>query len=103
MPARSTSEVIVLILQHGELALCFWGALQRFRAIPPGKLSPEVTVPTYHHDVCDKPSAIVTYPGARHESFRRSGRRSLRSVIVTDHVEPQTELDFIAHGLSEKI
>ncbi|HSO13168.1 MAG TPA: AMP-binding protein [Anaerolineales bacterium] len=95
-------EVIVLILQHGEnLLYAFWGAILH-GAIPSimpfltEKLSPE----RYRADLSSlmsvtKPSAIVTYPEFENEvcSALREGD-SVRSVIVTDRIEPQTELDF---------
>ncbi len=95
-------EVVVLILQHGEdLLYAFWGAI--FHGAIPSimpflteKLSPE----RYRADLSSlmsvtKPTAIVTYPEFEDEvrSALREGD-SVRSVIVTDHVEPQTELDF---------
>ncbi len=95
-------EVIVLILQHGEdLLYAFWGAILH-GAIPSimpfltEKLSPE----RYRADLSSlmsvtKPAAIVTYPEFEQEvrSALREGD-SVRSVILTDKIEPQTELDF---------
>jgi len=95
-------EVVVLILQHGEdLLYAFWGAILH-GAIPSimpfltEKLSPE----RYRADLSSlmlitKPSAIVTYPEFEGEvrSALREGD-SVRSVIVTDNVEAQTDLDF---------
>ena len=95
-------EVVVLILQHGEdLLYAFWGAVLH-GAIPSimpfltEKLSPE----RYRADLSSlisvtKPAAIVTYP--EFESEIRSAledRDPVRSVIVTDTVEPQIELVF---------
>lgn len=94
-------EVIVLILQHGEgLLYAFWGAILH-GAIPSimpfltEKLSPE----RYRADLASlmsvtKPAAIVTYPEFEEEvlSALREGD-SVRSVIVSDRVEPQTDLD----------
>lgn len=95
-------EVIVLILQHGEdLLYAFWGAILG-GAIPSimpfltEKLSPE----RYRADLSSlmsvtKPAAIVTYPEFEEEvrSALREGD-SVRAVIVTDKIEPQTDLDF---------
>lgn len=95
-------EVVVLILQHGEnLLYAFWGAILH-GAIPSimpfltEKLSPE----RYRADLSSlmsvtKPVAIVTYPEFASEV--RSAiidENSVRSVIVTDQVERQSELDF---------
>lgn len=94
-------EVVVLILQHGEdLLYAFWGAVLH-GAIPSimpfltEKLSPE----RYRADLASlmsvtKPAAIVTYPEFEDEvrSALREGD-SVRSVIVTDRIEPQTDLD----------
>ena len=99
-----SGEVIVLILQHGEdLLYAFWGAILH-GAIPSimpfltEKLSPE----RYRADLSSlmsvtKPAALVTYPGFEAEvrSALRQGD-SVRSVIVTDQVEPQASLDFDA-------
>lgn len=95
-------EVVVLILQHGEdLLYAFWGAILH-GAIPSimpfltEKLSPE----RYRADLASlmsvtKPAAIVTYPEFQSEvrSAIREGD-SVRSVIVTDRVEPQAKIDF---------
>lgn len=95
-------EVVVLILQHGEdLLYAFWGAILR-GAIPSimpfltEKLSPE----RYRADLASlmsvtKPSAIVTYPQFEDEvrSAIKEGD-AVRSVIVTDQLEPQAEIDF---------
>jgi fatty-acyl-CoA synthase len=96
------SEVVVVILQHGEdLIYSFWGAILH-GAIPSimpfltEKLSPE----RYRADLSalisvTKPSAIVTYP-----EFEREVRAALqnggpvRSVIVTDCVESRAGIDF---------
>lgn len=95
-------EVVVLILQHGEdLVYAFWGAILH-GAIPSimpfltEKLSPE----RYKADLSTlisvtKPAAIVTYP-----EFEEEVRTALqegdpvRSVIVTDRVEGQSDIDF---------
>jgi fatty-acyl-CoA synthase len=95
-------EVVVLILQHGEdLLYAFWGAILH-GAIPSimpfltEKLSPE----RYKADLSalisvTKPAAIVTYP-----EFEEEARTALqegdpvRSVIVTDRVEGQSDIDF---------
>jgi len=97
-------DVIVLILQHGEsLLYAFWGAILH-GAIPSimpfltEKLSPE----RYRADLSSlmsvtKPAAIVTYP--EFETEVRSALRegdSVRSVIVTDKIEPKTDLDLDA-------
>jgi len=99
-------EVVVLILQHGEdLLYAFWGAILQ-GAIPSimpfltEKLSPE----RYRADLSalisvTQPAAIVTYP--EFEDDVRAALKegdSVRSVIVTNTVEPQT--DFDASGLS---
>ena len=95
-------EVVVLILQHSEeLMYSFWGAILH-GAIPSimpfltEKLSPE----RYRADLASliavtKPSAIVTYPefevdvrGVLTESD------SVRSVILTNQFEPQSEIHF---------
>src|SRR6266496_5104689 len=97
-------EVVVLILQHSEeLVYSFWGAILH-GAIPSimpfltEKLSPE----RYRADLASliavtKPSAIVTYPefevdvrGVLTESD------SVRSVILTNQFEPQSEIHFDA-------
>ena len=97
-----SGEVIVLILQHSEdLLYAFWGAILH-GAIPSimpfltEKLSPE----RYRADLSSlmsvtKPAAIVTYPEFEQElrSALREGD-SVRSVIVSDKIEPQNELDF---------
>jgi acyl-CoA synthetase (AMP-forming)/AMP-acid ligase II len=95
-------EVVVLILQHSEqLLYAFWGAVLH-GAIPSimpfltEKLSPE----RYRADLASliqvtRPAAIVTYP--EFEAEVRSAIRmgdSVRSVIVTHQVSPQTSVDF---------
>jgi acyl-CoA synthetase (AMP-forming)/AMP-acid ligase II len=94
-------EVVVLILQHGEdLLYAFWGAILH-GAIPSimpfltEKLSPE----RYRADLSSlmsitKPAAIVTYPEFASEvrSATIDGN-SARSVIETDRVERQSDLD----------
>lgn len=94
-------EVVVLILQHGEdLLYAFWGAILH-GAIPSimpfltEKLSPE----RYRADLASlmsmtKPAAIVTYPEFEDEvrAALREGD-SVRSVIVSDQITPQTDLD----------
>lgn len=95
-------EVVLLILQHGQdLAFSFWGAILHgaIPAIMPflsEKLSPE----RYRADLASlisitKPSAIIT--SAEFESEARSALvpgDSIRKVIVTNTVEPQSEPDF---------
>jgi fatty-acyl-CoA synthase len=95
-------EVVVLILQHGEdLVYAFWGATLH-GAIPSimpfltEKLSPE----RYRADLSalisvTRPSAIVSYPEFENEvrAALKEGD-SVRSVIVTDRLEPQTAVDF---------
>ena len=95
-------EVTVLILQHGEdLVYSFWGAILH-GAIPSimpfltEKLSPE----RYRADLSalisvTKPAAIVTYPEFEPEvrAALQEGD-SVRSVIVTDRIEPQAQVDF---------
>lgn len=97
-------EVVILILPHGEhLLYAFWGAILH-GAIPSimpfltEKLSPE----RYRADLSSlmsvtKPAAIVTYPEFEKEvrSALRAGD-SVRSVIVTDRVEPAGEVNFDA-------
>src|SRR5689334_19297654 len=95
-------EVVVLILQHGEdLVYSFWGAILH-GAIPSimpfltEKLSPE----RYQADLSalisvTKPAAIITYP-----EFEKQVRAALqegdsvRSVIVTDCIEAQNNVNF---------
>jgi fatty-acyl-CoA synthase len=95
-------EVVVLILQHGEdLVHSFWGAILH-GAIPSimpfltEKLSPE----RYRADLSalisvTKPAAIVTYPGFEMEvrSALQEGD-SVRSVVVSDRIQPQSSIDF---------
>ena len=95
-------DVVVLILQHGEdLIYSFWGAILH-GAIPSimpfltEKLSPE----RYRSDLSalisvTRPAAIVTYPEFEGEvrAALREGD-SVRSVIVTDQVEPAADIDF---------
>lgn len=95
-------EVVVLILQHGEdLVYSFWGAILH-GAIPSimpfltEKLSPE----RYRADLSSlisvtRPAAIVTYP--EFEDDVRSALHeddSVRSVILTDQLEPRSGPDF---------
>jgi len=95
-------EVVILILQHGEdLVYSFWGAILH-GAIPSimpfltEKLSPE----RYRADLSTlisvaKPAAIVTYP--EFEAEIRTALQegdSVRAVIVTDHVESQSNINF---------
>jgi acyl-CoA synthetase (AMP-forming)/AMP-acid ligase II len=95
-------EVVVLILQHDEdLIFSFVGAVLH-GAIPSTmpflteKLSPE----RYRADLSalisvTKPVAIVTYP--QFETEVRAALNdgdSVRSVIVSDHMEPQTRINF---------
>jgi fatty-acyl-CoA synthase len=95
-------EVVLLILQHGQdLAFSFWGTVLHgaIPAIMPflsEKLSPE----RYRADLASlisitKPAAIIT--SAEFESEARSALMpgdSIRKVIVTDTIEPQSEPDF---------
>jgi acyl-CoA synthetase (AMP-forming)/AMP-acid ligase II len=97
-------EVVILILQHGEdLVYSFWGAIL-YGAIPSimpfltEKLSPE----RYRADLATlisvaKPAAIVTYPEFEMEvrAALQTGD-SVRSVIVTDRIVPQAEVDFVS-------
>jgi fatty-acyl-CoA synthase len=95
-------EVTVLILQHGDhLVYSFWGAILQ-GAIPSimpfltEKLSPE----RYRADLSalvkvTKPAAIITYP--EFEAEVRAALQeddSVRAVIVTDHLDAQSEIDF---------
>ncbi len=95
-------EVVLLILQHGQdLVFSFWGAVLcgAIPAIMPflsEKLSPE----RYRTDLAalisiTKPAAIIT--STEFESEARSALvpgDSIRKVIVTNGVEPQSEPDF---------
>ena len=95
-------EVVLLILQHGQdLAFSFWGAILHgaIPAIMPflsEKLSPE----RYRADLASlisitKPAAIIT--SAEFESEARSALMpgdSIRRVIITNTIEPQSEPDF---------
>ncbi|PWB69154.1 MAG: hypothetical protein C3F07_20240 [Anaerolineales bacterium] len=97
-----SGEVVVLILQHGEdLLYAFWGAILH-GAVPSimpfltEKLSPE----RYRADLSalisvTRPAAIVTYPEFEDDvrSALQDGN-SVRSVIVTDNLEEQTDLAF---------
>jgi fatty-acyl-CoA synthase len=94
-------EVTVLILQHGEdLLYSFWGTILQgtIPSIMPfltEKLSPE----RYRADLTTlisvtKPAAIITYP--EFEAEVRAALQdgdSVRSVIVTDRIEAQSDLD----------
>ena len=96
-------EVVVLILQHGEeLVYAFWGAILH-GAIPSimpfltEKLSPD----RYRADLSalvsvTQPAAIVTYPQFEEEvrAALQEGD-SVREVIVTDRIEPASEIDFV--------
>jgi acyl-CoA synthetase (AMP-forming)/AMP-acid ligase II len=95
-------EVVVLILQHGEdLVYAFWGAILHgaISSIMPfltEKLSPE----RYKADLSalisvTKPAAIVTYPEFEAEvrAALQEGS-SVRSVVVTDRIGPQADIDF---------
>src|SRR6266508_1634614 len=95
-------EVVVLILQHGEdLVYAFWGAILQ-GAIPSimpfltEKLSPE----RYKADLSalisvTKPAAIVTYPEFEAEvRVALQGESSVRSVVVTDRIGAQVDIDF---------
>ena len=97
-------EVVILILQHGEdLIYSFWGTILH-GAIPSimpfltEKLSPE----RYRADLSalvsvTKPAAIITYP-----EFADNVRMALQNdnsdctVITTDQIEKQTDLNFDA-------
>jgi fatty-acyl-CoA synthase len=95
-------EVVLLILQHGEdLLYAFWGAILH-GAIPSimpfltEKLSPE----RYRADLAalvsvTQPAAAVTFPDFANEvqSALQEGT-SVRTVMRTDSLEPQTEPDF---------
>ena len=95
-------EVVILILQHGEdLIYAFWGAILHgaVPAIMPfltEKLSPE----RYKDDLSaliavTKPAGIITYPDfeANVRTAVREGD-SIRSIVVTDHVEARAEINF---------
>src|SRR5215212_3722395 len=95
-------EVVVLILQHSEeLIYSFWGAILH-GAIPSimpfltEKLSPE----RYRADLSvlisvTEPAAIITYPEFEMEVWTvlQEGN-SVRSVVVTDRIGSQHEVDF---------
>lgn len=104
-------EVVILILQHGEdLVYSFWGSILH-GAIPSimpfltEKLSPE----RYRADLStlisiSKPAAIVTYPEFETEirAALQTGD-SVRSVVVTDRIAPQSEVDFaLLKGFQQK-
>jgi fatty-acyl-CoA synthase len=103
-------EVVVLILQHSEeLLYAFWGLILH-GAIPSimpfltEKLSPE----RYRADLTSlisvtRPSAIVTYP--EFEADVRGASQegdSVRAVILTSQIEPETELNLEALGGLER-
>ncbi len=104
-------EVVVLILQHGEdLIYAFWGTILH-GAIPSimpfltEKLSPE----RYRADLTTlisvtRPAAIITYPEFAGEVRRAlEAGDSVRSVIVMDQLQKQTDLDFdVLAGFSRK-
>src|SRR5215208_3435867 len=104
-------EVVVLILQHGEdLVYSFWGTILRgsIPSIMPfltEKLSPE----RYKADLSalisiTKPTVIITYPEFEGEvrTALQEGD-SVRSVVVTDRIEPPSEVDFASlHGMRRK-
>src|SRR5215207_4286253 len=104
-------EVVVLILQHGEdLVYAFWGAILH-GAVPSimpfltEKLSPE----RYRADLAalisvTKPAAIVTYPEFEEEVHAALHEGdSVRSVIVTNCLESQADIDFASiHGFQRK-
>ena len=97
-------EVIILILQHGEdLIYSFWGtilhgAIPSIMAFLTEKLSPE----RYRADLSalvsvTKPAAVITYPEFADEvkvALKESD--SVRSVITTDQIERQIDLNFEA-------
>jgi len=95
-------EVVILILQHGEdLIYAFWGAILHgaVPAIMPfltEKLSPD----RYKADLSalisvTRPAAMITYPDFEGD-VRAAVREgdSIRSIVVTDHVEAQAEINF---------
>jgi len=102
-------EVVVLILQHGEdLVYSFWGAILH-GAIPSIMpfLTEKLSSERYRADLSSlisvtKPAAIVTYP--EFESDVRgavSVDDSVRAVIVTDQLKPQSGIHFDAlHGFT---
>ena len=103
-------EVVILILQHGEdLIYAFWGAILQgtIPSIMPfltEKLSPE----RYQADLSalisvTQPAAIVTFP--EFEGDVRSALKegdSVRSILVTDHIESQAELNFAISKVSSE-
>lgn len=103
-------EVVILILQHGSDLICaFWGAILH-GAIPSimpyltEKLAPE----QYRADLAalvsvTRPAAVVTYPQFETEVRRALGQgSSVRSVIVTDRIEPRCAPDFGSAGGSTR-
>ena len=103
-------EVVVLILQHGEeLLYCFWGSLLH-GAIPSIMpfLTEKLSAERYRADLASLiavtlPSAIVTYP--EFEADVRAALRegdSVRAVILTSQIEPESEIRFDALGGFER-
>ncbi len=99
-------EVVILILQHSlDLIYAYWGTILH-GAIPSimpfltEKLLPE----RYRADLASlvsitKPEAVVTYREFAPEVHAALGEgSSVRSVIVSDTVEPAGEVDFSAFG-----
>ncbi len=95
-------EVVILVLRHGpDLIFGFWGAVL-YGAIPSimpfltEKLSPE----RYQEDMASllkitRPAALVTYPEFYPVVMDTlHGGDSVRAVIVTNEVQPWTNLDF---------
>src|SRR5687768_1436539 len=95
-------EVVVLILQHGEdliysfLGAILHGAIPSIMPFLTEKLSPE----RYRADLSalisvTKPAAIITYPEFEAEVQRALLEDdSVRSLIVTNQVEIQPDIDF---------
>jgi fatty-acyl-CoA synthase len=94
-------EVVILVLQHGpDLLFSFWGAVL-YGAIPSimpfltEKLSPE----RYQEDMASllkitRPAALVTYPEFYPVVMDTlHGGDSVRAVIVTNEVQPWTNVD----------
>ncbi len=95
-------EVTILILQHGEdLVYSFWGAILH-GAIPSIMpfLTEKLSSERYRADLSalisvTKPAAIITYPEFEAEVQRALLEDdSVRSLIVTNQVEIQPDIDF---------
>lgn len=99
-------EVVILILQHGaDLIHAFWGAILH-GAIPSimPYLTEKLASEQYRADLATlisvtQPAAIVTYPEFETEvRVAVEGRSSVRAVILTDRLEPESDPDFKSVG-----